>query len=198
MMSEKRPITPEQEPDRETLLQFLRGKGAARVGHSERDLLEHLWHTSEILRGWALPAWVCTAGLFHSVYGTEVFTQKLIPLQEREELRALIGRRAEKLVYCFSVLRRAALFSALKPGQLPPFIVARATGHRIYLAPGRMTELCCLLAANWLEQQPRRPASLRARDFTDYLALAGSLPPAARRAMENEIAGTSSPASTRP
>ena len=53
---------------------------------------------------------VCTAGLFHSVYGTSSFSTVTIERGRREEVRELIGGWAEDLTWTFCNLSRPRLF----------------------------------------------------------------------------------------
>ena len=46
---------------------------------------------------------MCDAGLFHSIYGTEGFQGFTLPFDRRDDIRALIGDRAERLVWVFCV-----------------------------------------------------------------------------------------------
>jgi hypothetical protein len=52
---------------------------------------------------------ICDAGLFHSVYSTERYELKAIPLSMRDEVRQLIGDEAESLVGLFCMMRRKTL-----------------------------------------------------------------------------------------
>lgn len=154
--------------------------GAEYTGHSGLSLLDHLLNTCFILEGWGMDPSVCDAGLFHSIYGTETFSIQLIPPGHREDLRAMIGKHAEQLVYCFSVVQRSVLFSEFRQGRVPHWIVSRLSGRRMYLAPKRMEDLLCALAANWLEQRGRMPREMRNQGLADYRALLPALPERAR------------------
>ena len=92
----------------ETLLagqiEFLRARIDRDVAHSWSSLLEHLLGTREMLVSWEAELTVCTAGLFHSVYGTESFDRATIDRSEREAVRLMIGEEAEQIVYLFSIM----------------------------------------------------------------------------------------------
>ncbi len=62
--------------------------------------------TREQLVIWGARDEVCNAGLFHSVYGTEHFESKTIPISMRDKVRNLIGDEAEQLVWLFCFMRR--------------------------------------------------------------------------------------------
>jgi (p)ppGpp synthase/HD superfamily hydrolase len=71
------------------------------VRHSGRDFFEHLKGTHDLLCDWGNPEYLCLAGLFHSIYGTQFFKHKTLSLDQRSELAALIGDKAEHLAYLF-------------------------------------------------------------------------------------------------
>lgn len=54
--------------------------GAGDVAHSTEDLLAHLQGTEALLVSFGAREQVCTAGLIHSVYGTESFQTAVLPL----------------------------------------------------------------------------------------------------------------------
>lgn len=53
------------------------------------------------------------AALFHSIYGTEGFQGKVLPLAKRGDLQSLIGTRAEFLAYVNCVMERASFDAAV-------------------------------------------------------------------------------------
>eukprot|EP00560_Eucampia_antarctica_P007715 CAMPEP_0197827050 /NCGR_PEP_ID=MMETSP1437-20131217/3930_1 /TAXON_ID=49252 ORGANISM="Eucampia antarctica, Strain CCMP1452" /NCGR_SAMPLE_ID=MMETSP1437 /ASSEMBLY_ACC=CAM_ASM_001096 /LENGTH=301 /DNA_ID=CAMNT_0043427765 /DNA_START=56 /DNA_END=962 /DNA_ORIENTATION=- len=67
---------------------------------------DHLKGVQAILRNWGAPDYLCDAGLFHSIYGTEGFQGFALPLSERESVRDLIGAPAEKLSWTFCMIDR--------------------------------------------------------------------------------------------
>jgi Aspartyl/Asparaginyl beta-hydroxylase len=74
-------------------------------------LLDHLEGTYQIVRRWDQPAWLQHAALIHSVYGTDVYGQQLLPEARRHEVAAAAGDRAERLAYLFSVTPRGPLLA---------------------------------------------------------------------------------------
>lgn len=85
---------------------FLTAHQAQDVAHSGRTFYEHLKGTHDLLRDWGNPEHVCLAGLFHSIYGTNFFRHQCLPFKDRDQLQALIGRKAENLAYLFCVIVR--------------------------------------------------------------------------------------------
>eukprot|EP00746_Dinoflagellata_sp_MGD_P088771 gnl/MRDRNA2_/MRDRNA2_35092_c0_seq1.p1 gnl/MRDRNA2_/MRDRNA2_35092_c0~~gnl/MRDRNA2_/MRDRNA2_35092_c0_seq1.p1 ORF type:complete len:634 (-),score=129.02 gnl/MRDRNA2_/MRDRNA2_35092_c0_seq1:79-1980(-) len=102
-------------------LEFLRtAHGIQPVAHGSRgegDLLSHLsgcrntmattFHESDAL---------VNAALFHSIYGTEGFQGKTVPLSERDQVRSLIGEVAEEVAFLNCVMDRSSLDEAVQNG----------------------------------------------------------------------------------
>ncbi len=94
------------------IISFLRSHGAERLVHAGgRTLLDHLVGTYEIVRRWEQPLVLQHAALVHSVYGTDVYAQRLLPLSRREDVARVAGDQAERLAYLFCVTRRDLLFA---------------------------------------------------------------------------------------
>jgi hypothetical protein len=83
--------------------EFLQSVGADRLEHGRGYLLDHLLNTKRVLSAWSEPLWIQEAGALHSAYSTDVYRRQLLGLHERERLRAVVGDRAEHLVYLGSV-----------------------------------------------------------------------------------------------
>jgi hypothetical protein len=69
--------------------------------HSGKSFFEHLYNVSMLLEMFEQRKEVCSAGLFHSVYGTEFYSYSNSKTVERETVKELIGEYAESLVYEF-------------------------------------------------------------------------------------------------
>jgi L-ascorbate metabolism protein UlaG (beta-lactamase superfamily) len=86
---------------------FLIEKGAKKFTHiKQRSLFEHLTRVGNLLESWGVPEYVVHAGMCHSLYATEFFKTAILSIDEREELRKLIGTEAESLVYDFCSAKR--------------------------------------------------------------------------------------------
>jgi hypothetical protein len=96
------------------LTQFLRAEGVASVPHNGTTYLAHLTGVSRLMRAEGCAEELCRAGLFHSIYGTEMFQSFRLSLERREEIAALIGARAERLAYLNCALLRANFDYALE------------------------------------------------------------------------------------
>jgi hypothetical protein len=102
---------------------YLLANGANCQAHSGHTLLSHLSGVHDILQRGKQPEHVCTAGLFHSVYGTKSFKPVTIEKTKRNEVVELIGKEAEALAFAFCELPRPKLFeAALRSKQIPPEI----------------------------------------------------------------------------
>lgn len=66
-------------------------------------LYDHLIETWKILKCFECSEDVCNAGLFHSIYGTQVFKPSMIPTNNRHDVQDLIGEEAENLVFLFHI-----------------------------------------------------------------------------------------------
>ncbi|WP_196255704.1 DUF6817 domain-containing protein [Micromonospora sp. WMMD558] len=161
---------------------FLESHGVADLAHSEANLLAHLRGVHDLLAGWGSRPALCDAGLFHSVYGTEIFPTGAIPHELRPAVRELIGAEAETLAYLFGTVTRSALFDAAFDG--PPFLLEDRSGGCVAVPPGQYTDLAALTVANWLEQRPRFPEASRFNRAREFDAMRPYLPEPVRHALE--------------
>jgi hypothetical protein len=137
----------------------LRQFGTDEVDHFGRPLTEHLVETSRWLEKWGNPSSISLAGAFHSIYGTEEFRQKTLPLDRRDDVRVLIGEEAEALVYLFCLADRHSLFSqtSTDPFEIP----LPSLGQSTEVSRDTYTALIEIEAANIVDQalhQPDAPA----------------------------------------
>src|SRR5947209_18643726 len=101
------------------LTHFLIGLGIENVAHTSKTYLAHLIGVYRCMRDQGCAEEVCQAGLFHSIYGTELFQGFKLPLDRRGEVRALIGERAERLAYLNCAMDRASFHRALEQAEAP-------------------------------------------------------------------------------
>ena len=87
--------------------------GVEQVPHTHKSYLAHLIAVFRFLESQGCPEDVCRAGMFHSIYGTERFQGFTLPLERRDEVRALIGDRAERLAYLNCAMDRTSFDRAL-------------------------------------------------------------------------------------
>jgi aspartate beta-hydroxylase len=146
------------------IVDLLRSEGAAGLRHARGStLLDHLTETYCIVRRWKQPVWLQHAALIHSAYGTDVYHQQLLPPSRREDVLSVVGPRAERLAYLFSVTARDPLLAGthLWAREMP----ARATGGERAVAedaaPTRdeLDALVLLHMANLAEQAQAKDGS---------------------------------------
>ena len=83
------------------VIEFLLDNDVDKNSHSERSLLEHLTGTASLLMDWGCSNDIVYAGLCHSIYGTDSYHTVTIDPSKRNEIRALIGDKAESLAWEF-------------------------------------------------------------------------------------------------
>jgi hypothetical protein len=93
--------------------------GAGSVIHDKRKgsrpLLSHLIGTRELLQQAGYDASICTAGLLHSVYGTNRFKIACIDPAQRAQVQSVAGEEAERLAWLFhSINRPKTLHNAIQ------------------------------------------------------------------------------------
>jgi hypothetical protein len=143
------------DPDYKRMTDFLVGMGVEQVPHTHKTYLGHLIAVFRSLESQGYPQDVCRAGMFHSIYGTERFQGFTLPLERRDEVRALIGERAERLAYLNCAMDRASLDRALDQPEEPYRIINRLNGAEVPLSEQDFDDLCCVHLFDWLEQVPR-------------------------------------------
>jgi hypothetical protein len=162
---------------------FLKRHGAGETAHSNADLLAHLEGVHDLLRSWGARNALCDAGLFHSVYGTDVFPTGTVPHTQRPTVRDLIAEEAENIAYLFGILTRGSMFDAAFDG--PPFLLQSRSGETVAVTEAQYADLAALTVANWLEQRPRFPESSQHSRAPEFDAMRRYLPAAARQALDD-------------
>jgi len=137
-----------------TLTDYLISVGTDQVPHSEVHFLAHLIGVYRDLKAWGCEEHVVLAGLFHSIYGTESFQGFCLPWERRQEVRDLIGERAERLAYVNCLLSRPSLDGSVAAGG-PPRLVSRLDGTPIPISEDEYTDLITLHLCDRLEQAAR-------------------------------------------
>ncbi len=141
--------------DFKRLTNYLVGIGIEQIPHTHKSYLAHLIAVYRLLESQGCPEDVCCAGMFHSIYGTEKFQGFTLPLDRRDEVRALIGDRAERLAYLNCAMDRASFDRAVVQLAEPYPIVDRITGEETDLGQRDFDDLCRVHLFDWLEQVPR-------------------------------------------
>lgn len=81
-------------------INYLISKKTNNVPHYNKNLFQHLVNIYNKLRSWDCNEDICYAGLFHSIYGNEIFSVKTET--DRQVIEKLIGKKAEYLVYLYN------------------------------------------------------------------------------------------------
>jgi hypothetical protein len=85
-----------------TVVAALASCGANAMPHPGGTLLAHLERVHALLDEWGARPVVRLAGLCHAYYGTDGFPTTLGDTAQRDELAAIIGEEAERLVYLYA------------------------------------------------------------------------------------------------
>lgn len=91
----------------EKLSKFLFANNALNYEHSNGSLHDHLVRTYQLLENGNLPEYVCFAAGLHSVFGTSIYKNKLLNLEEDKDLIINeFGEKTFELVSYFSKINR--------------------------------------------------------------------------------------------
>jgi hypothetical protein len=142
-------------PTFKQLTDFLLELGTEKVSHTEKTYLAHVIGVYNYMKARGCTEELCRAGMFHSIYGTELFQRFALPLERRQDVRALLGERAERLAYLNCAMDRASFDQALVRGEEPYRFRDRITGEEVELVEDDFTDLCKIHLYDWLEQVPR-------------------------------------------
>jgi hypothetical protein len=129
--------------------------GVAEIPHTHKSYLGHLIAVYRYLETQGFAQDVCRAGMFHSIYGTELFQGFKLPLERRGEVCALIGERAERIAYLNCAMDRASLDRAVELDTEPYRIIDRITGDEVAMMRDDFDGLCQVHLFDFLEQVPR-------------------------------------------
>ncbi len=91
-----------QEPGIAAAAESLAARGAAGIPHPGGTLLAHVERVHTLLAQWGARPALQRAGLCHAFYGTDGFAVALGDPSRRDELAAIIGEQAERLVYLYA------------------------------------------------------------------------------------------------
>ncbi len=131
---------------------FIREVGADDVEHSERTYLAHAIGVHHDMKRWGCDDDLCNAGLFHSIYGTELFQRFTLPVERRGDVQELIGQRAEWFAYLNCAMRREQFDQAVFQSEGPYRIHDRFTGEEVEMDDADFDELVRMHVCDWLEQ----------------------------------------------
>ena len=141
-----------------TMTNYIHELGVAKLPHSRTTYLGHVVGVYNSMKSWEADDEICRAAVFHSIYGTEGFQDFTLPLDRREELRALIGPRAELLAYANCAMDRASFFALVDKHQDRYPIVDRLSSAKLDLSNREFEDLMRLHLCDYLEQVERSSA----------------------------------------
>src|SRR5436305_6576330 len=121
---------------------YLVAQGIDRIGHTNKTYLAHLVGVYRYMEDRGCSEELCRAGMFHSIYGTELFQGFKLPLERRPEIAGLIGARAERLAYLNCAMNRASFDRAVEQSAGPYRIVDRLSGEEVELSAADFDDLC--------------------------------------------------------
>jgi hypothetical protein len=137
------------------LTHFLVELGVEQIGHTNKSYLAHLIGVYKYMEERRCSEELCRAGMFHSIYGTELFQGFKLPLAKRAAVRDLIGERAEWLAYLNCAMDRASFDHILDQAEEPYVFRDRLTEGDVHLSRSDFDDLCRIHLYDWLEQVPR-------------------------------------------
>jgi hypothetical protein len=131
-------------------LSHLIALGAAGVSHVSGTLAAHLRRTGALLRSWGGRDALCLAGLYHAVYGTAGFQDKLLDVSRRQSIAEVIGPEAEAIAYLYGACDRARYHPRIGTAAQSRF-ADRFTGAEHTLSTAALRDFCELTVANEVE-----------------------------------------------
>lgn len=137
------------------LTDFFQEIGADKVEHTDKTYLAHAIGVYNDLKAWGWEEELARAGLFHSIYGTEIFQGFTLPWEHRNKVQALIGDRAERLAYLNCAMKRDHFDNQTGNSLGPYTILDRFTGEELSLSDQDFDDLCFMHLCDWLEQVER-------------------------------------------
>ncbi len=165
------------------LVDFFKTTGAAGVEHTDGSYLGHCAAVYRDMKRWGFDEDLANAGLFHSIYGTGIFQKFALPLDRRDEVRALVGERIERLAYLNCAIDYDSFDREVLRGEPPYRMIDRFTGEEVEIAPEDFEDLVRIQLVDRLEQVPRSKAFEYRRDA--YRQMAHRLGPSAIEAFDS-------------
>ncbi len=164
------------------LVDFFKVTGAAGVEHTDGSYLGHCAAVYRDMKKWGYDEELARAGLLHSIYGTGIFQRFALPLERRDEVRALAGEWVERLAYLNCAIEYDSFDREVLRGAPPYRMIDRFSGEEIDLTDEEFDALVKIQVVDRLEQVPRSKAYAYRREA--YRKMAERLGPAAIEAFE--------------
>ena len=140
------------------LTRYFQDIGADEIKHSSKGYLAHAIGLYNDLkdRGWNEE--LARIGLFHSIYGTQLFQGFTLPVEKRDEIRELIGEQAELVSYLNCAIDRPHFDEEILKPEGPYQVLDRFTSELMDVSDENFNLLCTLHLCDWLEQVGRSGA----------------------------------------
>ncbi|MBM82674.1 MAG: hypothetical protein CMJ78_19090 [Planctomycetaceae bacterium] len=140
------------------LTQFFQDEGADNVDHSTKGYLAHAIGVYNDLKKWGCDEELARVGLFHSIYGTEIFQNFTLDTSRRDDIRELIGDHAEMVCWMNCAIDRRHFDQEIHKESGPYQIRDRFTGNLVDVSDQEFHDLCLIHLCDWLEQVERSRA----------------------------------------
>ena len=134
----------------EESLQKLLDLGIEDIKHLHGSLLSHLQGTRDLLRKWGASEALQNAGLFHAIYSTDSYSERIASLDKRKQIAEIIGNEAENIVYEYCACDRKYFWPKIGFDEKPLF-KNRFTNETYYISRALLMNLCELTVANEIE-----------------------------------------------
>lgn len=112
------------------------------IEHGSNDYISHCLGVYAILKEMEAPLEICLSGLYHSIYGTEYFSNT--PVTSRETIKEIIGEYSEDLVHSFCSLENRN---------------SNLLKNKLNYSERKHKDLCFIEIANLTEQCKAEPSS---------------------------------------
>ena len=152
------------------LTNYLQEVGATEVVHSDKGYLAHAIGVYNDLKKWGWDEELARLGIFHSIYGTQVYQGFTLPLEKRSEIAELLGDRAEQLCWLTCAIDRRHFDNEIVKTEGPYRILDRFSGETADVPDEDFDALCFMHLCDWLEQVGRSGAYDYRRTGYRYLA----------------------------
>jgi hypothetical protein len=145
-------------PSFKDLTNYLQEVGATEVKHSDKGYLAHAIGVYNDLKEWGWDEEMARIGIFHSIYGTELFQGFTLPLERRGEVRDLLGERAERICWLNCAIERPQFDKEIRKTEGPYQILDRFSDELVDVSDEDFNALCEMHLIDWLEQVGRSGA----------------------------------------
>lgn len=151
----------------------LKELGVGEFGHLNGNLESHLLGTFNLLVEWGNPGYLCDAGLYHAVYGTQPLKRLGLPHRDyspsdRPKIKAILGEESERLVYLYGACDRDYFYPQI--GSPKAIYRDRFSGMELELSSKSVNDLLEITMANELEICISGPA-FKEKNRNNYIEL---------------------------